>query len=56
MTTRENEIVEHFRLKEGEVIVDVGAHLGRYTIIASKQVGPSGKVMQLSQIQKISKF
>jgi len=46
-TTREDEIVEHFRPKEGDIVVDVGAHIGRYTIIASKRVGESGKVIAI---------
>ena len=46
-TTRENEIIEHFRPKEGDVVVDVGAHIGRYTIISSKRVGPNGKVIAI---------
>jgi FkbM family methyltransferase len=45
--TREDEIVEHFRPKEGDIVVDVGAHIGRYTIIASKRVGESGNVIAI---------
>ncbi|MBD0360093.1 MAG: FkbM family methyltransferase, partial [Nitrososphaeraceae archaeon] len=29
------------------VVVDIGAHIGRYTIIASKRVGASGKVIAI---------
>ncbi len=47
MTRHEDVIIEHFRPKEGDVVVDVGAHIGRYTIIASKQVGPNGKVIAI---------
>src|SRR5918999_1806292 len=47
MTRHEDVIIEHFRPKEGDVVVDVGAHIGRYTIIASKRVGPTGKVIAI---------
>src|ERR687887_146848 len=46
-TTRENEIIEHFNPKQGDIAVDVGAHIGRYTIISSKRVGPNGKVIAI---------
>jgi FkbM family methyltransferase len=46
-TTRENEIIERFRTKERDIVVDVGAHMGRYTIISSKRVGPNGKVIAI---------
>jgi FkbM family methyltransferase len=46
-TTRENEIIEHFGPKQGDVVVDVGAHIGRYTIISSKRVGINGKVIAI---------
>src|ERR687885_2194937 len=47
MTIRENEIIELFRPKQGDIVVDVGAHMGKYTIIASKQVGQNGKVIAI---------
>jgi FkbM family methyltransferase len=47
MTRHEDVIIEHFRPKEGDVVLDVGAHIGRYTIIASKRVGPTGKVIAI---------
>ena len=31
-------------LEPGMVVVDVGAHVGYYTLLAAKQVGPKGKV------------
>ena len=31
-------------LSEGMVFIDVGAHVGQYTLLASKKVGPSGHV------------
>jgi FkbM family methyltransferase len=47
MTRHEDEIIEKFSPKDGDIVVDVGAHMGRYTIIASKQVGPNGKVIAI---------
>jgi hypothetical protein len=46
-TTCENEIIEHFNPKQGDIAVDVGAHIGRYTIISSHLVGPNGKVVAI---------
>jgi len=34
-----------YRLKEGDVFVEAGAFWGRYGLIASKRVGPTGKVI-----------
>jgi FkbM family methyltransferase len=45
MTKHEEEIIGIFRPKEGDIVVDVGAHMGRYTIPSSKSVGASGKVI-----------
>jgi FkbM family methyltransferase len=47
MTKHEDEIIELFTAKEGDIVVDVGAHMGRYTIISSKRVGPNGKVIAI---------
>jgi FkbM family methyltransferase len=47
MTRHEDVIIDYFCPKEGDVVVDVGAHVGRYTIIASKRVGSSGKVIAI---------
>jgi FkbM family methyltransferase len=47
MTRHEDVIIQYFHPKEGDVVVDVGAHIGRYTIIASKRVGPNGKVIAI---------
>src|SRR5919204_3156477 len=48
MTLHEDDILEHhFTPKEGDIVVDVGAHIGPYTIIASKRVGPNGKVVSI---------
>ena len=45
MTKHEEEIIEWFHPKEGDTVVDIGAHMGRYTIPSSKSVGSSGKVV-----------
>jgi FkbM family methyltransferase len=47
MTMREDEIIRHFNTKQGDIVVDVGAHIGKYTIIASKRVGANGKVIAI---------
>ncbi len=47
MSFHEDDMVELFRTKEGDLVVDVGAHIGKYTIIASKRVGPNGKVVAI---------
>jgi FkbM family methyltransferase len=44
---READIVKLFRPNEGDIVVDVGAHIGKYTIIASKMVGSQGKVIAI---------
>jgi FkbM family methyltransferase len=44
---READIVKLFRPKQGDIVVDVGAHIGKYTIIASKMVGSQGKVIAI---------
>jgi FkbM family methyltransferase len=44
---READIVKLFCPKEGDIVVDVGAHIGKYTIIASKMVGSKGKVIAI---------
>jgi FkbM family methyltransferase len=47
MTIREDEIIERFTPKEGGVVIDIGAHIGRYTIIGAKRVGTNGKVVAI---------
>ena len=48
MTSHENDIIEHnFSPKEGNIVIDVGAHIGPYTLKASKCVGLNGKVIAI---------
>lgn len=47
MTVREREILQHFQPHRGDIVVDVGAHIGRYTLIAAKRVGLNGKVVAI---------
>ena len=46
MDRYEKETTRLFRrlIRPGMVIIDVGAHVGYYTLIAAKQAGPTGKV------------
>jgi FkbM family methyltransferase len=39
--------VGRFTPKAGDTVIDIGAHIGRYTITSSKQVGKSGKVVAI---------
>ena len=43
----ESHIVGRFTPKEGDTVIDIGAHIGHYTIPSSKQVGNSGKVVAI---------
>jgi FkbM family methyltransferase len=48
MTNHETEILEqHFIPHEGDIVVDVGAHIGQYTILASRRVGLTGQVISI---------
>ena len=46
MDRYERETTRQFRrlISPGMVVIDVGAHVGYYTLLAAKQVGPTGKV------------
>lgn len=43
----EPEVMQVFKPKQGEVITDIGAHIGTYTIRAAKAVGKEGLVIAL---------
>ena len=48
MTVHEFDIIEHdFSPKEGDIVIDVGAHIGPYTLKTSKRVGLNGKVIAI---------
>jgi FkbM family methyltransferase len=47
MALHEDEILDQFDPKPRDTVVDVGAHIGLYTLIAAKRVGPSGKVIAI---------
>src|ERR671915_310592 len=47
MTRHEDDIIERFLPKQGDIVVDIGANIGRYTIISSKRVGANGKVVAI---------
>lgn len=38
---------DYFTPKEGDVVVDIGAHVGKYALIAAKRVGKEGKVIAI---------
>jgi FkbM family methyltransferase len=47
MSSNEDEIIRYFNPKQGDIVIDVGAHIGKYTIIASKRIGANGKVIAI---------
>ena len=47
MTIHEDDIIKRFTPKEGDIVIDIGAHIGLYTIISSKRVGANGKVVDI---------
>jgi FkbM family methyltransferase len=47
MTVREDDILSLFWPNEGDLVIDVGAHIGRYTLISSKRIGNQGTVISI---------
>lgn len=47
LISREELVLEKFNPKEGDVVLDIGANLGRYTVIAAKKVKHKGKVISI---------
>ena len=47
MTVHEDEIISRIAPDPGDTVIDVGAHIGLYTIIGSKRVGAEGRVIAL---------
>src|SRR5688572_9042892 len=48
MTFHEDDIIDHkFTPREGDIVIDVGPHIGPYTLKASRYVGLNGKVIAI---------
>jgi FkbM family methyltransferase len=48
LTLHEHELLDKwFVPKKGDVVVDVGSHIGLYSMVSSKRVGPSGQVIAI---------
>ncbi len=47
MTGHEDDLIKFFIPKEGDTVVDIGAHIGHYSILSSMRVGQSGKVVAI---------
>ena len=39
-------------IKEGDTVIDVGANIGEYALVASKQVGPKGRVLSIEPLKQ----
>src|SRR5919106_1040486 len=48
---REGDVIEHFNPTMGNIVIDVGAHVGRYTILGSKLVGRSEKFVSVPALK-----
>jgi FkbM family methyltransferase len=51
MSAHEDDIIECFTPKEGDVVIDIGAAFGFYTIIGAKRVGTNGKVVAIEALR-----
>jgi FkbM family methyltransferase len=47
LATYEDPIFQLFRPKQGDNFVDVGAHIGRYSMMAAKRIGNLGRVIAI---------
>jgi FkbM family methyltransferase len=47
MTKHDDDMLQLFRPIRGDIVVDVGAYVGRYTLTSSKRVGENGKVIAI---------
>src|SRR5215213_3173760 len=47
MTGHEDDLIKFFIPEVGDTVVDIGAHIGHYTILSSMRVGPRGKVISI---------
>lgn len=51
LTSHENELVDKwFMPKEGDVVIDVGSHIGLFSMVSSRRVGASGKVIAIEAL------
>ncbi len=50
----EDEVKKTFvnNIKEGNTIIDVGANIGEFSLIASKKIGPKGKVISIEPLKQ----
>ncbi len=52
-----SEIYEkHYNIKKGQVIVDIGANIGIFTVKAAKEVGESGKIIAIEPEKRNLEF
>jgi len=56
MNLHEEELIKQFTPKTGDVVIDVGAAFGLYTILASKKVGITGKVFAIDPQPEVFKM
>jgi hypothetical protein len=47
MSAHEQEILQYFLPSDGDTVIDVGAHLGLYSIIGARRVGVNGRVLAI---------
>ena len=47
MTIHEDDMLQLFRPVKGDIVVDIGVYLGRYTLTSSNLVGESGRVIAI---------
>jgi FkbM family methyltransferase len=47
MSSHEDDVLQYFSPKEGEVVIDVGAAFGFYTLISSIKVGTRGRIIAI---------
>jgi FkbM family methyltransferase len=47
LATYEHAIFELFKPKQQDIFIDIGAHIGRYSLIAAKRVGSWGRVISI---------
>jgi len=47
MTTHEADMLQLFRPQDGDIVVDVGSYIGKYTLTSSNRVGIKGKVVAI---------